>query len=75
MASTAFPDEPTLPAPDTAFSRTVRVVDCGQPQGCSGVRSPGLRQVSVTVGYPATAREGVQAQRGAVIVATYIGSR
>lgn len=75
MVSTAFPDEPMLAAPDAAFSRTVRVVDCGQSQGCSGVQSPGLRQVSVTVGYPGSASEGAAAAHGAVILTTYIGSR
>src|SRR5262249_33260603 len=75
IASTTFPDEPTLAAPYTAFRRSVRVVDCGQPQGCSGVQSPGLRQVSVAVGYPGTAAEGAAALRGAVILTTYIGSR
>ena len=74
-ASTTFPDEPTLAAPHIAFSRSIRVVDCGQPHGCSGVQSPGLRQVSVTVGYPGTAAEGAAALRGAVILTTYIGSR
>ena len=73
--TTAFPDEPMLPAPDAAFSRIVRVVDCGESPGCSGVESPGLRQVSVTVGYPGSASEGVPAIRGAVILTTYIGSR
>jgi Tfp pilus assembly protein PilV len=75
MVSTAFPDEPMLAGPDPAFSRTVRVVDCGQSQGCSGVLSPGLRQVSVTVGYPGAVREGAAAPRGAVILTTYIGAR
>jgi len=74
-AHIAFPDEPTLAAPNTAFNRSVRVVDCGQLQGCSGVNSPGLRQVSVTVGYPGNATESAAAQRGAVILTTYIGSR
>jgi hypothetical protein len=75
MPTAAFPDEPVLAAPDSAFSRTVRVVDCGQPQGCSGVPSPGLRQVSVTVTYPGSASEGAAPARGTVILATYIGSR
>lgn len=74
-ASTTFPDEPTLAVPDTAFNRSVRVVDCGRPQGCSGVQSPGLRQVSVTVGYPGSAVENAAAPRGAVIITTYIGPR
>jgi Tfp pilus assembly protein PilV len=75
FAPTTFPDEPMLAAPDTAFSRSVRIVDCGQAQGCSGVQSPGLRQVTVTVGYPGTAAEKAAALRGAVILTTYIGSR
>ncbi len=74
-AATTFPDEPMLAAPDSSFSRSVRVIDCGQLQGCSGVHSPGLRQVSVTVGYPGTAAESAASLRGAVIVTTYIGSR
>ena len=74
-APATFPDEPTLASPDTAFNRSVRVVDCGQPQGCSGVQSPGLRQVTVTVGYPGTATENAPALRGAVILTTYIGPR
>jgi hypothetical protein len=73
--STAFPDEPMLAGPDAAFSRFLRVMDCGSAQGCSGVQSPGLRQVSVTVGYPGTGAEGVAVPRSAVILTTYIGSR
>jgi len=74
-AAATFPDEPTLAIPDSAFNRSVRVVDCGQPQGCSGVQSPGLRQVTVTVGYPGAATESAPALRGAVILTTYIGPR
>ena len=75
IASTTFPDEPMLAGPDSVFSRSLRVVDCGQPQGCSGIPSPGLRQVSVTVGYPGSAAESAAAFRGAVILTTYIGLR
>jgi hypothetical protein len=72
-ASTTFPDEPMLP--DTGFNRSVRVADCGQPQGCSGIQSPGLRQVSVTVGYPGTGVGSAAAPRAAVVITTYIGPR
>ena len=75
VAATAFPDEPTLSAPDTEFNRSVRVVDCGLPPGCSGAQTAGLREVLVTVGYPATAAEGFAAVRGTVILATYVSAR
>jgi len=71
-----FPDEPGLAAPYGAFSRSVRILDCGLSEGCSGVRSPGLRQVSVRVGYPGASAAGMAApHRGAVVLTTYIGPR
>lgn len=74
--SVAFPDEATLPRPHAAFSRSVRVRDCGLEPGCSGTQTPGVRQVTVTVTYPAPAGPGVgSAHRGAVILSTYIGPR
>ena len=74
-ASSRFPDEPALTAPHGAFSRTVRILDCGRLEGCSGVQSPGVRQVSVTVGYPAAPAGAGPAHRGAVVLTTYIGPR
>lgn len=71
----AFPDEPVLPVPHTAFSRSVRISDCGLPVGCSGVQSAGMRQVSVTVGYPGAAAGAGAAHRGVVVLTTYIGPR
>jgi len=71
----AFPDESALSVPHTAFSRSVRILDCGLPQGCSGVQSPGLRQVSVTVGYPGAATAVGEAYRGVAVLTTYIGPR
>jgi len=70
-----FPDEPGLAAPNGAFSRSVRILDCGLSEGCSGVRSPGLRQVSVTVDYPGASAGAAASHRGAVILTTYIGPR
>lgn len=46
-----FPDETPLGAPYVNYWRTVRIADCGTSPGCSGVLDPGLRQVTVTVGY------------------------
>jgi hypothetical protein len=74
-AAAAFPDEPALAAPHAAFSRSVRILDCGLPLGCSGVQSPGVRQVSVTVGYPGVAAGVAAPHRGAVVLTTYIGPR
>jgi len=71
----SFPDEPGLPAPHGAFSRAVRILDCGLSEGCSGVRSHGVRQVSVTVGYPGASAGVAAPHRGAVVVTTYIGPR
>jgi hypothetical protein len=74
-AAASFPDEPRLPAPHGAFSRTVRILDCRLSEGCSGVRSHGVRQVSVTVSYPGAPAGVAAPHRGAVVVTTYIGPR
>ncbi len=72
----AFADEASLTPPHGAFGRAVRVRDCELAPGCSGIATPGVRQVTVTVTYPAAAGQGAaSAHRGAVTVSTYIGSR
>lgn len=72
----AAADEAALTPPHGAFSRAVRVRDCEVAPGCSGITTPGVRQVTVTVTYPAAAGQGAaSAHRGAVTVSTYIGSR
>jgi len=72
----AFADEASLTPPHGAFGRAVRVRDCELAPGCSGITTPGLRQVTVTVTYPPAAGQGAaSAHRGAVTVSTYIGSR
>ena len=69
-------DEAPLPPPHAAFSRTVRVRDCGLPPGCADGAAAGIRQVIVTVTYPAPPGQGAaSAHRGAVAVSTYIGPR
>jgi hypothetical protein len=71
-----FADEASLGPSHAAFGRTVRVRDWGLPPGCSGLETPGVRQVTVTVTYPAPPGRGVAStQRGAVILSSYIGPR
>jgi prepilin-type N-terminal cleavage/methylation domain-containing protein len=72
----SFADEPVLPPPHAAFDRAVRVWDCGLAPGCSGIETPGMRQITVTVTYPAAGPHGPSsANRGAVVLSTYVGSR
>jgi hypothetical protein len=72
----AFTDEPSLAPPHAAFGRAVRVRDCGFAPGCSSMETPGIRQVTVTVTYPAPPGRGAaSAHRGAVVLSTYVGSR
>jgi prepilin-type N-terminal cleavage/methylation domain-containing protein len=74
--ATLFPDEPILAAPHGAFSRSVRIRDCGLAPGCSGVNTSGVRQVSVVVTYPSAAgQEAHPVRRGMVLLSTYIGPR
>jgi prepilin-type N-terminal cleavage/methylation domain-containing protein len=71
-----FADEASLAPPHAAFSRAVRVRDCGLGSGCSGMVTTGVRQVTVTVTYPAPAGQGAaSSHRGAVTLSTYIGDR
>lgn len=69
-------DEASLAPPHAAFGRVVRVRDCELAPGCSGITTPGVRHVTVTVTYPVAAGQGAaSAHRGAVTVSTYIGPR
>jgi Tfp pilus assembly protein PilV len=69
-------DEASLAPPHAAFGRAVRVRDCGLPPGCADGAAAGVRQVTVTVTYPAPPGQGAaSAHRGAVAVSTYIGPR
>jgi Tfp pilus assembly protein PilV len=72
----AVADEASLAPPHAAFGRAVRIRDCELAPGCSGITTPGIRQVTVTVTYPAAPAQGdASARRGAVTVSTYIGPR
>ena len=69
-------EEAALAPPHAAFRRAVRVRACELAPGCSGIAAPGLRQVTVTVTYPAPAGQGAAStHRGAVTLSTYIGPR
>ncbi|MGH7399197.1 MAG: type IV pilus modification PilV family protein [Candidatus Rokuibacteriota bacterium] len=72
----SFPDEAALAAPHAAFGRAVSVRDCAVAPGCSSVETSGVRQVTVTVTYPAASGQGPSStRRSAVILSTYIGTR
>jgi hypothetical protein len=71
----AFPDESALPTPYAAYSRQVRIVDCGVPPGCDAVTSPLLRQVTVTVAYRPVTASGMGASDKAVSLTTLIAER
>jgi prepilin-type N-terminal cleavage/methylation domain-containing protein len=71
-----FPDEPAMAPPHAVFGRSLRVRDCGAAPGCDGMQAPGVRQVTVTVTYPAATNQGIPAaHRAAVVLSTYVGSR
>src|ERR1700730_1120120 len=73
--SLTFPDESALPSPYAAYSRQVRLLDCGLAPGCGAVTSTLLRQVTVTVAYrPATA-SGLGASDKAVSLTTLMTER
>lgn len=75
VSTIAFADEASLTPPHGAFGRAVSVRDCELAPGCSGITTPGVRQVTVTVTYPAAPGQGAaSAHRGTVTVSTYIGS-
>jgi hypothetical protein len=70
-----FPDESALPNPYAAYSRQVRIVDCGVPPGCGAVTSTILRQVTVTVAYRPVTASGLGASDKAVSLTTLITER
>jgi hypothetical protein len=74
-AAVRFPDESTLRSPHEAFSRVVRVRDCGEATGCAGVTAPGMRQISVTVTYPLPTGQVSGSGRGTILLSSYVGAR
>lgn len=74
---TTFADESPVAAPYTAYSRQVRVTDCGTGPGCTGVTHSDMRLVTVTVSYTplsATGKDAVTAAR-AVTVSMVVAKR
>ena len=70
-----FADESPLPDPYSAYSRQVRILDCGLPPGCGAVNSARLRQVTVTVAYRPVTAAGVAAVDKTVSVTTIVAQR
>jgi hypothetical protein len=71
----AFPDEAALPNPYAAYSRQVRIIDCGVPPGCGAVTSTLLRQITVTVAYRPVTASGLGASDKAVSLTTLLAER
>jgi type IV pilus modification protein PilV len=75
--TTTFADESPMAAPYAAYSRQVRITDCGTGGGCTGVTSSGMRLATVTVIYKplsATGQNGAPATRS-VSVSMVIAQR
>jgi type IV pilus modification protein PilV len=49
--TTTFADESPMAAPYAAYTRQVRITDCGTGGGCTGIINSGMRLVTVTVTY------------------------
>jgi hypothetical protein len=68
--TTTFADESPIAAPYAAYTRQVRITDCGTGAGCTGVTNSGMRLVTVTVSYTplsATGQTAGPASRSVVI--------
>jgi type IV pilus modification protein PilV len=50
-ATTTFADESPMAAPYAAYTRQVRITDCGTGAGCTGITNSGMRLATVTVSY------------------------
>ncbi len=74
--TTTFPDEAPMAAPNGAYTRVVRVTDCGVAP-CAGITNSGLRQVTVTVSYPPMTGVGLVAvgTTKSVVVSTLVTQR
>lgn len=73
--TSTFADESALPDPYSAYSRQVRILDCGMPPGCGAVTSARLRQVTVTVAYRPVTAAGVAAGNKTISVTTIVAQR
>lgn len=70
-----FRDEAPVAPPYTQYTRQVRIVDCLAGEGCSGVTSAGLRQVTVTVTYAPLTGVGQSASRKSAVVTLLLARR
>ena len=75
-ATTTFADESPMAAPYTAYTRQVRITDCGTGAGCTGITNSGMRLATVTVSYtPLSATGTAGAASRSVAVSMVIAQR
>lgn len=72
---TTFADEDAVAGAYGAYSRQVRILDCGVPPGCGAVLSSRVRHVTVTVAYRPVTVTGVAALDKTVSLATLVAQR
>lgn len=68
--TTTFADESPMAPPYAAYTRQVRVTDCGAGLGCAGVTSSDMRLATVTVNYKplsATGQSAAPTSRSVVV--------
>ena len=68
--TTTFADESPMAAPYAAYTRQVRITDCGTGAGCMGITNSGMRLTTVTVTYTplsATGQTAGPASRSVVV--------
>lgn len=75
--TTTFADESPMAAPSGAYTRQVRITDCGTGAGCTGITNAGMRLVTVTVTYTPLSATGQTAAPTArsVVVSMVIAQR
>jgi len=69
-----FGDEPSVAAPYTGYSRTVRIADCTAAP-CTGITTAGMRQVTVTISYRPLTAAGIAASGKSVTLTMLVAQR
>jgi type II secretory pathway pseudopilin PulG len=69
-----FVDEPSVVAPYTGYSRTVRIQDCAATP-CTAITTAGMRQVTVTISYRPLTAAGVAASDKSVTLTMLVAQR
>ena len=74
--TTTFADESPMAAPYAAYTRQVRITDCGTGGGCTGITNSGMRLATVTVSYtPLSATGTAGTASRSVVVSMVIAKR